>query len=262
MTATYLTRGWCRFSYDEALRRWIDETLPDAREAVTSALNAEWHRCGGTWFVGVNALPNDARGAVPGGAPIAGRAVDFIRSELGMTGFGWDSGQVSVVYPGYPQPEKDESPAAFRFRCERDAAHIDGVLREGPKRRRFLRQYHEFILGIPMVPTTAGMSPVVVWEGSHEIVRSAFREFYGKTSPASWPNQDVTELYRRVRRTIFERCKRVELTAQPGEAYLLHRLTLHGIAPWRADEAAGSDGRMIVYFRPDTGTPESWLCAP
>jgi hypothetical protein len=244
------------------LARWVDAALPAARAAVTAPANAARRRCGGTWFVGVNALANDARGAVSDGEPIAGAAVDFIRGELGMTGFGWDPGQVSVVYQGYPQPEEGESPAAFRFRRERDAAHIDGVLHEGPNRRRHLRQYHEFILGVPMIATSAGMSPLVVWEGSHEIVRAAFRDCYGDAAPASWPDRDVTELYQRVRATIFERCKRVEVAAQPGEAYLLHRLALHGISPWQAAPGTGSAGRMIVYFRPDTGTPERWLNAP
>jgi hypothetical protein len=261
VTTSFFARGWCRFPHDDTVARWVQQVLPAARAAVTAPENAGWHRCGGTWFVGVNALPNDARGAVANSGPIAGAAVDFVRSNLGTADFGWDRGQVSVVRPGYPRPEDEESPAAFRFRRERDAAHIDGVLHEGPHRRRHLRQYHEFILGIPMVETTPGMSPLVVWEGSHEIVRSAFRAFFGDSPPASWPDRDVTALYRRARGTIFERCQRVEVIAQPGEAYLLHRLALHGIAPWQAPANAAADGRMIVYFRPDTGTPDSWLNA-
>lgn len=258
----FLARGWRRFDYDESLARWARQVLPAARAAVTRPENADWIRCEGTWFVGVNALPNGPDGSVAGSMPIGGRAVEFIRHELGMTGFGWDRGQVSVVYPGYPRRMASESPAAFRFRRRRDAAHIDGILHEGPDRRRHLRMYHEFILGIPMANVSASTSPLVVWEGSHEIVRQAFRDHFGEAPPERWPDEDVTELYQSVRRTIFESCRRVAVTAALGEAYLVHRLALHGIAPWSAPASTRPDGRMVVYFRPDTGSPETWLSAP
>ena len=61
---------------------------------------------------------------------------------------------------------------------------------------------------------------------------------------------------------IFDTCKRVEVTARPGEAYLVHRLALHGTAPWRDSAESGTDGRMIVYFRPETGGLGDWLSAP
>ena len=259
---TFFERGWCRFPHDDTLAAWLAQILPAARAAVSSPDNAEWLHCGGTWFVGVNVLPNGPDGAVPGGLPIAGRAIDFVRHTLGMTGFGWDKGQVSVVYPGYPKRMTSETAAAFRYRCERDAAHIDGVLRDGPDRHRFLRMYHEFILGIPAVEVDSGTSPLVVWDGSHELVRQAFRERFGALPASSWPKQDVTDAYHAVRRKIFASCERIEITAKPGEAYLLHRLSLHGIAPWSAPGPAAADGRMILYFRPDTGSPETWLNAP
>lgn len=262
MSRRFSTKGWCRFPYDQILARWVRQILPAARAAVAAPENAGWLHHRGTWFVGVNALPNDSRGAVDGCEPIAGAAIDFIHGELGMSGFGWDRGQVSVVYPGYPKRSAAEPAGAFRFRRERDAAHIDGILHEGPDRRRHLRMYHDFILGIPMVEVNPGMSPLVLWEGSHEIIRQAFREYLGELPPERWPDEDLTRIYQSVRRDIFERCERIEIVAQPGEAYLLHRLTLHGIAPWTAPADAGPDGRMIVYFRPDTGTPDSWLNAP
>jgi hypothetical protein len=122
--------------------------------------------------------------------------------------------------------------------------------------------YHEFVLGIPAVEVTADTSPLVLWEGSHELVRAAFRERFDTLPPSRWPDEDVTEIYQAVRRRIFDECPRIEVTAVPGEAYLLHRLTLHGIAPWLADDDAGRAARMILYFRPDSGTPETWLNAP
>lgn len=259
---TFLSKGWCRFAYDEMLADWVEHALPAARAAVTAPANAAWWRCGGTWFVGVNALPNDASGAVTDGMPIRGHAIEFIHRELGLTEFAWDRAQVSVVYPGYPQPMASESAAGFRYRRERAAAHIDGVLREGPRKRRHLRKHHRFILGIPMVTVGAGASPLVVWEGSHEIVRRTLMDRFGNVPPARWQDEDITALYRSVRNRIFVECARVHLAAQPGEAYLLHRLALHGVAPWSASATAGPDGRMIVYFRPELDAPDEWLSAP
>jgi len=42
----------------------------------------------------------------------------------------------------------------------------------------------------------------------------------------------------------------------------VHRLALHGIAPWAEGATAGPDGRMIAYFRPEAGGPAGWLGAP
>jgi hypothetical protein len=60
---------------------------------------------------------------------------------------------------------------------------------------------------------------------------------------------------------VFEACPRVALTAKPGEAYVVHRLALHGCAPWQGG-AQTEDGRMIIYFRPQYDSPEPWLEAP
>ena len=252
--------GWCRFDFDEALHEWVRQVLPAARQTVAAAAEEDY-RCAGTWLVGINALPNDPTGAVPGGQPLEGTASEFVRKELGLGSFGWDRGQVSVVYPGYPRQGATESDAVFRFRCERDAAHIDGILHEGPRRRRFLRTYHGFILGVPLVDVGPGMSPLALWEGSHEVIRQGFRRRFGDLSSDAWPAEDVTEAYQQIRKQVFETCRRVEIPAVPGEAYLLHRLTLHGISPWAAQDAGPPDGRMVAYFRPDNGTPESWLNA-
>ncbi len=256
---TFFTNGWCHFPHDPVLAGWVERTLPAARAAVRAPENAEWLRCGGTWFAGVNALPNDASGAVEGGPPVAGRAVDFIHRLAGTRGLAWDPAQVSVVYPGYPRPMASESAAAFRYRRDCDAAHLDGLLRDGPRRRRFLREHHAFILGIPFAAASPDAAPLAVWEGSHEVIRRVFHDHFTDTPPDEWRNVDVTDLYHAARREIFETCPRREVAAQPGEAYLVHRLALHGIAPWGAGAAAAADGRMIVYFRPDLGGPQAWL---
>lgn len=258
----FYTRGWCRFGFDQRLADWVAGALPAARSAVLDPDNADWLRCGDTWFVGVNALPNDERGALGDGLAVAGRAIDFIHAALGLNGFGWDRAQVSVVYPGYPQPMASESAAAFRYRRERDAAHLDGVLRQGPHKRRHLREHHAFILGIPLVETSHDASPLTVWEGSHEIARRTLQRVFAGVAPDDWQSIDITDTYQSLRRRIFTQCARVEISARPGEAYLVHRLALHGIAPWPDGASAGSDGRMIAYFRPDMGDAERWLQSP
>jgi hypothetical protein len=262
LASQFFSRGWCRFERDPALLDWIDAALPAARACVDDPRHARWLRYQGTWFAGVNALPNDDRGAVGGSGPLGGDAVDFIGRELGLEGFVWDQAQVSVCYPGYPLPMAGESDALLRYRRDRDAAHVDGLLREGPGRRRHLREHHGFILGIPMVEFDPGASPFAIWEGSHEIMREVFRERFAALPPAAWGDEDVTDIYRQARERVFSDCRRIEIHARPGEAYLAHRLSLHGMAPWQEGANAGTDGRMIVYFRPDTFGPFEWLNDP
>lgn len=259
----FLEKGWCRFPADPVLMNWVHHALPTARRAATAERNASWLRYGGTWFVGVNALPNDDEGAVDHGPALAGMAIDFISDALGLGAMRWDRGQISVCYPGYPRQMDGESVAAHRYRVVRDAAHVDGLLAEGDARRRYLREHHAFILGIPLVPTDPDASPFVVWEGSQEIVRAAFRDALRGVDPESWCRVDVTDVYHMTRRRIFERCRRIEIQAAPGEAYLVHRLALHGMAPWRSSTRRRyPDGRMICYFRPHTGDPLHWLTDP
>lgn len=261
----FFEKGWRRFPYDAELADWVAHALPAARATVTAPEFAEWRRCQDTWFVGVNALPNDRTGRVDGGPPLSGAAIDFIHHDLGIADIQWDRAQVSVCYPGYPKPMEGESEANFAFRRDRDAAHVDGLRHVGEDRRRYLLERHGFILGIPLAEVGAGASPLVVWEGSHHVIRKAFEEVYDGVDPAEWPSIDITDVYKAARREIFGACRRVTVTAKPGEAYVVHRLALHGIAPWmEGPERAvtGPDGRMIAYFRPETGRPGDWLYAP
>jgi hypothetical protein len=255
----FFSRGWCRFECDPQLSSWVDTALACARATLADPGQAKWLRYQGTWFAGVNALPNDASGAIADSGPLRGNAVDFIADELKLDGFAWDAAQVSVCYPGYPQPMDGESAGKARYRRERDAAHVDGLLPEGPQRSRHLREYHGFILGIPMVDFDANASPFVVWEGSHEIVREAFALRFAGIPVEQWGEQDVTAVYHAARQRIFASCRRVEIHASPGEAFLAHRLILHGMAPWRDEAVAGPNGRTICYFRPDPFGPGEWL---
>ncbi len=157
-------RGWRKVGPDRAIAAWARAALPQARHAI--AESADPWRCGGTWFVGVDALRNDPDGRVAG--------VDFPWSALGLKPLPLHRAQVSTIRPGYPQPSSEESPAAFRFRQSRDAAHLDGVLPVGPNRRRLIREPHAWILGLPLTDIRA--APLVVWEGSHRIMGPALRD--------------------------------------------------------------------------------------
>ncbi|SLN22509.1 hypothetical protein PSA7680_00886 [Pseudoruegeria aquimaris] len=254
-------RGWLRFPADAALRAWAEAALPAARVAIHAPENAHWHRHGGTWFAGVNALENDASGRI-GGVPLAGAAVEFIARHLGAPE-AWDKAQISAVLPGYPGRDAGESDAAHRFRLRRDAAHVDGLLPVGPRRRRKAAEPHAFILGIALNQAGPEASPLVVWEGSHEVIRAAFLEALDGVPQREWAEQDLTDIYQATRRRIFETCPRRCLPLRPGEAILLHRLALHGIAPWQAGAQAGAEGRVIAYFRPPMpGGVTAWLATP
>ena len=81
--------------------------------------------------------------------------------------------------------------------------------------------------------------------------------------PKDWKNIDITKSYHKAREVIFESCKRVEIHAVPGESYIIHRMALHGVAPWDGRANSGKEGRVIIYFRPeaDLGT-SGWLSKP
>lgn len=262
MVERFFTRGWARFGPDAAVREWAAHALEAARVAVHDPAHAHWHVCAGTWFVGVDALPNDAQGRIGGSAPLTGPAVEFIGARI-VPLPPLHPAQLSVIWPGYPRPREGESTAAFRYRQNRDAAHLDGLKPRGPDRRRHLDERHSFILGLPLTETGPGAAPLVVWEGSHEILRAALTEALKGHDPQDWDRVDLTEPYQAARARIFETCRRVPLHARPGGACLLHRLALHGVAPWEDGAEAPEMGRMIAYFRPllpnDT---TDWLEAP
>lgn len=242
--------GWQRIGPDPAILAWAKA----ARQSALSILatTTEPWRCGGTWFVGVDALPNQPDGAING--------TPFPWAALPLTSEPLHPAQLSVIGLGYPQPSPDETPAAFAFRRDRDAAHLDGLLAVGPKKARMVKEPHAWILGLPLNDTTA--SPLTVWEGSHEILRAALSRALAPYSPETWGDIDLTEPCQMARREIFASCRRVELPAKPGEATLVHRLTLHGVAPWRPGDHAPPEGRMIAYLRPQFATVHQWLTAP
>ncbi len=261
MVSDFWTRGWVKFPYDPDLAEWVSHALPVARASVVDPANADWLDCEGTWFIGVDALDNDAQGRVASSGPLMGQAMDFIVQHYGVLPL--HKGQVSVIHPGYPRPRRGESEAAGRYRRNRDAAHVDGLRPMGPDRRRRVDEPHAWILGIPLTEATEDAAPMVLWEGSHKILRAAFEQALADCPRQTLHEVDITDIYQSARREVFESCRRIELPATPGEAYLLHRHCLHGVAPWAPDASAGPDGRMIAYFRPEcAGGVAEWIESP
>lgn len=237
--------GFVVFDVDPRVRRWAGA----ARDAATRIagdpdVQAQNLRHGKTWFVGVDVLPNDAHGAV-NGVPLEGPWQGCVPD------LPFHAAQVSIIYPGYPVRDADQSDANHRYRIDRAAAHVDGLLPEGPQRRRFAREFHAYILGIPLNPVSA--SPTVVWPGSHVIMEAALRDAIGSRPIGK---VDVTDAYHAARRDVFERCRPVPIVAGVGQSYLIHRFALHGTAPW---QGPAGPGRMVAFFRPEFPDPADWL---
>lgn len=243
-------RGWQRVS-GTGIAAWAVAAAPVAARAVTGS--AEDWRCGGTWFVGLDALDNDATGAVGGAA--------FPWAELGLSAVDLHRGQLSVVRAGYPKPSEAETEAAFRFRLNRDAAHLDGLIAEGPDKRRRVVEPHRWIVGMALNGADEGASPLVVWEGSHRILREALLAALHGVPEADWGRVDITQAYQDARKRVFAECPRRVLPQKVGEAVVLHRLVVHGVAPWAAGARAEAPGRMVAYFRPLMPSVAAWLLA-
>ncbi|NDW52301.1 hypothetical protein [Aliiroseovarius sp. PrR006] len=262
LRAAFDRNGWVKFAYDKAIAAWVDHVTPLALEARNDPEQiATWLRAGGTWFVGVNAIANDGQGHVGGGPALTGALRDFTENR-----FGWydlDRAQVSITYPGYPQRDPHETDAGFRYRRDRDAAHLDGLKPELSGGGRCVAEAHAYVIGIPLNRTDDRASPLVLWEGSHLIMRKALRDAFEDVPADQMRRHDVTQAYQAARREVFETCSRITVHATPGEAYLMDRFTLHGVAPWQDGAKAPSEGRMIAYFRPDLpGGVSDWLTLP
>ena len=261
--------GWQVLHAVPGLSAWLDAARPAiARSLADPDMRRRWLRHGDTWFAGVDALANDAVGrpqsatdrpvarAAAANAPPLPATLRAALAELPL-----HSGQISAVYPGYPGRDPGESAAAHRYRVGRAAAHVDGLLPVGPDRRRYLREPHAAILGLPVTRAAAGAAPLTVWEGSHRIIGPALAAVLRPHPVASWPDIDVTEAYHAARRKAFETCPRREIVAAPGDAIVLHRHLLHGIAPWRAGTGAAKR-RVVVYFRPCWPCLSDWIDLP
>ena len=249
------TTGWRRFKANDEIKKWANAARKFANGAAQNPdLKEKWLQCEGTWYVGVDVLPSDEDGRFDG-FELAGPVSDLIQSVATKP---LHPAQVSIIYPGYPKPRQGETKAGFNYRLKRDAAHVDGLLPVGAQRRRMLREPHAYVIGLPLNTCDTKASPMVVWEGSHLIMHKAFQTALSPYPAAQWPDIDLSDVYHAARREVFEKCRRVAVHAEPGQAYAIHRLALHGIAPWQAGANAPSEGRMIAYFRPELSDIGEW----
>ena len=251
--------GWQTLPRDQSVLDWTScvRTWVDAK-LIAKQFSPSQLRCGGTWFAGVNFLENKGSGEF-NGISFSGHSVAEILKQFGVYFDGWDSAQVSICYPGYPKKMNEESTAAFEYRKKRYGAHVDGIIPVGINKRRFLKEPHAFVLGIPLSDFNKYAAPLVVWEGSHKIIRSMIWEKLKNFDPQSWTNIDITENYHEARRIIFNTCKPKIITAPVGSTYIIHRHSLHGIMPWDKRGDSEASGRMIAYFRPKLKKLEYWL---
>lgn len=237
--------GFVVFEHDDRVARWAAAARAVAEEiSADPDVRARNLRHGSTWFVGVDTLPNGSDGS------ISGMSLEGPWSQL-VPHLPQHRAQLSIIYPGYPRRDPGESDANHRYRVTRCAAHVDGLLPEGAKRRRYAREYHAYILGIPL--NESDMAPTVVWPGSHRVMRTVLRDAIGAAAPET---VDVTDAYHDARRKVFEDSDPVPLHARPGQAFLIERFALHGTQPWQGPDGPG---RMIAFFRPEFPDPRDWL---
>lgn len=248
---TLAAQGFDVFPPDPRVARWARAAR---RVAEGVAADPAWHgpdnlRHGRTWFVGVDALPNAADGAIAG-VPLAGPWQGLV-PDLPL-----HAAQLSIVYPGYPLRDPSETEAGHRYRRIRMAAHVDGLIPVGPRKRRFAQEFHAYILAIPLTDVRA--APTMVWPRSHVTMHAALRD---ATAGRRIEDVDLTEAYQAARRAVFTSSDPVALTLETGQAALLHRFLLHGTAPWDEgrDDPEGQ-GRMTAFFRPEfSGGAADWM---
>ena len=262
MKTGFFDDGFAVYDNDPLIARWAAAVRPFAEAALQDQANLDrWLVCQGTWFVGVDALETGPNGEA-GSTPLRGQVIGDLKQRYPVKQ-PMHKAQLSVVYPGYPKPRDGESEAAFRYRERRDAAHVDGLHATGVNRRRHLVEHHAYLLGIPITRASSQASPLVVWKGSHKVVQSWLADQFAGLAESDWAGVDLTDSYLSIRRKIFESCPRVEVPVQPGQAVIMHRHALHGIAPWGATACAESERRMIAYFRPEmAGSLTDWLQLP
>ena len=246
--------GFIVFDHDARVARWAAAAREVALDVVSDPLlrGPDNLRHQKTWFVGVDALPNDYSGAVAG-MPLEGPWQKYTPA------LPLHPAQLSIIYEGYPRQDPNESAANHRFRRDRSAAHVDGLLPVGSNKRRFAQEFHAFILSVPLNPIAA--APTVVWRGSHRIMHDALRAAIAGRPPAQ---VDVTQAYQAARRIVFDQCEKVPLRIRPGQAALVHRFALHGTDPWPDDmRDMSGEGRMVAFFRPEcAGGADEWLAGP
>jgi len=259
------SKGWVCLPAQPAIEAWRQQALPVALERMAAPELQQWWRYQKTWFVGVNALPNDPLGRLTDDGPEVAESLrqllaDYLHCPLASMAF--DQAQISACMPGYPQPNSQESDAAFAFRQQHFAAHLDGLRPMGEHRRRHLTEQHSFILGIPLTQHPPDAGPLMIWPGSHKLIQTWLQQQLQHTPPHQWQEIDLTDSYQALRWHILQHIKPQAIQVPSGGAYLLHRHAVHGQGVWpRTRLDPHQQGRIIAYFRPCLHSPQDWLCA-
>ena len=56
-------KGYIEFKYEEQIAKWAEFAEKKGNEILANPNQlAKWLQCEGTWFVGVDVLPNDSKG--------------------------------------------------------------------------------------------------------------------------------------------------------------------------------------------------------
>jgi hypothetical protein len=131
---SWLARGWQVFEAEPAVAAWLES--PGRRRSRPAGTGAR-----GGDGCGTGHVVRRGRCAAQRAGRRGGRWAAAWRRALGEAArvagpLPLHRAQVSVTYPGYPAPDPEESDAAHRFRRDRDAAHLDGLLPVGPEKRR------------------------------------------------------------------------------------------------------------------------------
>ncbi len=251
--------SWAVCEPDKRMLTWIRNAKNTAQQKLkVDGFDKTQLRCGGTWFVGANFLDNDSFGTL-NKVRLEGMAIEAILERYGRLFCEWDRAQISICYPGYPKPSKQETAAAFSFRKNSFGAHVDGILPIGNPKRRYAKEYHAFIFGIPLEDYNQFAAPVVVWEGSHRIIRTFLSRVLLQNGVEKWKNLDITQIYAEARKEALSKCKKKIIHVPLGGCYVLHRLAVHGIMPWKKRGNSEAESRMVAYFRPILKDSQFWL---
>ena len=265
-------KGWCFLDNDDQHHRWIEAAKANILYKFGKRKYTKRDfRSGNTWFIGTNFLDNGSDGNINGVSMSSG-LWSQISGKFGQGVEYWDPGQVSIFWQGYPKNDSRETEKAFKYRLNKYASHVDGLLPIGPKKRRFAKEYHAFILGLPVINSMAGSAPLVVWEGSHIIFRDLFRRLYNRVSETELRNLDITEMYQKCRTKVFSTCPIRKIFSDHNQPYVLDRHLLHGVVQWKTNKMHSSkkcpndgiqfdplSGRIVIYFRPSYKSPMDWL---
>ena len=270
--SNFYKNGWCFLDSDIENYQWIEATKVNIlNKFEQKEFNISDFRSGSTWFAGVNFLDNGSEGDI-NGASFSSELWSEIYGKFGHGIKYWDTAQVSIFWKGYPKKDQSETEKAFKYRLKKYSAHVDGLIPIGSKKRRFAKEFHAFILGIPIMNNRIDSAPLVVWEGSHIIFRNLFRKLYTGLSKKKVSKLDVTEIYQKYRRKVFSTCTFRKVVSQKNQPYILDRHLLHGVIPWNetvniSPMSYQNDvfrlnpmfGRIVVYFRPSYKNSIDWV---